>query len=268
MNLSSLKKFTLTIENYNIDIYVFENKQKSVRLKLIDGNWILFKPSKIKLDDVKNSAYEFIIKNKKRILIQDFQSKQLLSPPNEIKKYIFGNIISFYFVFDDCLFLWNQITNQKEFLTNSKNLKKLQKLDVNNGLYIERILNSKLNNDINIQKMTKNIEKYQKQVLLNYVIKRQEELKSLMGLDVEIKETKITKANGYFGKNIRSKQAIWYSLQLLSYSKEIIDYVIVHELAHFIEFNHSAKFYKIIAKVIPNYKEVLYYLKNGIFNKE
>jgi len=41
-----------------------------------------------------------------------------------------------------------------------------------------------------------------------------------------------------------------------------IDYVIVHELAHIKEHNHSAKFWQYVESVLPNYKEEQEYLKN------
>ena len=36
---------------------------------------------------------------------------------------------------------------------------------------------------------------------------------------------------------------------------EAIDYVVVHELAHIVYKNHSAKFYALVAKYLPDYKE-------------
>ena len=39
------------------------------------------------------------------------------------------------------------------------------------------------------------------------------------------------------------------------YPPEAIDYVVVHELAHIVHKNHGAKFYSLIAKYMPDYKE-------------
>ncbi|OGZ67154.1 MAG: hypothetical protein A3C58_02360 [Candidatus Staskawiczbacteria bacterium RIFCSPHIGHO2_02_FULL_34_10] len=43
-----------------------------------------------------------------------------------------------------------------------------------------------------------------------------------------------------------------YKIALLS--KDLVDYVIVHELCHLGEFNHSKKFWKLVSLTIPNYK--------------
>jgi predicted metal-dependent hydrolase len=38
------------------------------------------------------------------------------------------------------------------------------------------------------------------------------------------------------------------------YPEPAREYVIVHELAHLLEMNHSKRFYKIIEGVLPDYK--------------
>ena len=64
----------------------------------------------------------------------------------------------------------------------------------------------------------------------------------------------ITGAKGRFG-SCSSKGNIAYSYRLMLYPDEAIDYVVVHELAHLVEMNHSPRFYAVVASVLPDYKE-------------
>ena len=64
----------------------------------------------------------------------------------------------------------------------------------------------------------------------------------------------ITSAKGRFG-SCSSAGNIAYSYRLMLYPEEAIDYVVVHELAHRREMNHSPAFYKIVASVFPDYKK-------------
>jgi hypothetical protein len=45
-----------------------------------------------------------------------------------------------------------------------------------------------------------------------------------------------------------------FNFNLVQYKKEIIDYVIVHELCHLKEMNHSIKFWLLVEKICPDYK--------------
>ena len=52
--------------------------------------------------------------------------------------------------------------------------------------------------------------------------------------------------------------------KLMMAPMKIIDYVIVHELAHLIEINHTDKFWELVESVLPDYKERKEWLKvNG-----
>ena len=44
---------------------------------------------------------------------------------------------------------------------------------------------------------------------------------------------------------------------------EVIDYVVVHELCHRKEMNHSKAFWNEVEKVCPNYKESVRWLKES-----
>jgi len=52
-----------------------------------------------------------------------------------------------------------------------------------------------------------------------------------------------------------SRGDISYNWKIILASHRIIDYVVVHELCHLIEHNHSAKYWKEVGKYIPDWKE-------------
>ena len=64
----------------------------------------------------------------------------------------------------------------------------------------------------------------------------------------------ITSAKTRFG-SCSSKGNISYSYRLMMYPEEAIDDVVVHELAHRIEMNHSPRFYAIVERILPDYKK-------------
>ncbi len=79
-----------------------------------------------------------------------------------------------------------------------------------------------------------------------------ESYSKIMGLKYQ--KIRITSAKTRFG-SCSSKGNISYSYRLMMYPEAAIDYVVVHELAHLLEMNHSKAFYKIIEKYLPDYKE-------------
>ncbi len=83
--------------------------------------------------------------------------------------------------------------------------------------------------------------------------------------------TQLKHFNAYYGfswnnvsvKNTTSRWGSCSKRKNLSFSYRIIylpevlaDYLIVHELCHLGEFNHSTHFWKLIEQTIPNYKEL------------
>ena len=56
--------------------------------------------------------------------------------------------------------------------------------------------------------------------------------------------------------------AITLNTQLVRYPLACIDAVIVHELCHLLEFNHSSRFYALMDQAYPNWKKVDKLLKN------
>jgi hypothetical protein len=52
--------------------------------------------------------------------------------------------------------------------------------------------------------------------------------------------------------------------RLLHFRLEVIDYVVVHELAHLLELNHSNRFWAIVAAVLPDFATAKKELRTGI----
>ena len=73
-----------------------------------------------------------------------------------------------------------------------------------------------------------------------------------MGL--EYGRISITSAMTRFG-SCNSKGNIAFSYRLMLYPEEAIDYVVVHELAHLVEMNHSPRFYRVVEAILPDYRK-------------
>lgn len=72
-------------------------------------------------------------------------------------------------------------------------------------------------------------------------------------MDINYGRITITSAQKRFG-SCSSSGNISFSYRLMLYPEAAREYVVVHELAHRKEMNHSKNFYAIIAAVMPDYK--------------
>ena len=55
-----------------------------------------------------------------------------------------------------------------------------------------------------------------------------------------------------------------FNYNLLKFRKEVVDYVIIHELCHLKQMNHSEKFWKLVAGFSPNYKKLRKELRDSL----
>lgn len=99
---------------------------------------------------------------------------------------------------------------------------------------------------------------YLKNEAKNYIVEKTMEFSEIMKLYP--KSIKITSAKKRFG-SCSGDNRLCFSYILMLYPKKAVDYVIVHELAHIKEHNHSKRFYKLIEKYMPDYKDRIKILK-------
>lgn len=85
-----------------------------------------------------------------------------------------------------------------------------------------------------------------------------DEFAAIMG--VTPAAVKITGAKTRWG-SCSGKNNICFSWRLVMAETDVIDYVVIHELAHLKELNHSPRFWAIVQGVMPDYKERVRKLK-------
>jgi predicted metal-dependent hydrolase len=73
-------------------------------------------------------------------------------------------------------------------------------------------------------------------------------------LAVSPRAVKINGANTRWG-SCSARGNLNFSWRLMMADEAVIDYVVVHELAHLAELNHSPRFWALVAGVLPDYRE-------------
>ena len=79
---------------------------------------------------------------------------------------------------------------------------------------------------------------------------------------MQAENVKITSAEKRWG-SCSGDDNLSFSFRLIMAPPDIIDYVIVHELMHIKEKNHSPKFWKLVEAVMPEYKIHRRWLKDN-----
>jgi predicted metal-dependent hydrolase len=74
-----------------------------------------------------------------------------------------------------------------------------------------------------------------------------------LGVTSVLQDWRLSNAKGRWG-SANSRGRVRLHWRLIHCTPAMIDYVIVHELAHLREMNHSARFWAIVASIYPDYK--------------
>lgn len=76
----------------------------------------------------------------------------------------------------------------------------------------------------------------------------------------------------YCGIRVKNQKTLWascshgrnlnFNYQIIHLPENLVDYLVVHELCHLKEFNHSRSFWELVAKTQPEYKRLRKQLKS------
>lgn len=80
----------------------------------------------------------------------------------------------------------------------------------------------------------------------------------------EYNQVKVRDATTRYGSCMPAKKNLYFSSRLIMLPENVVNAIIVHELCHMKYKNHNKDFYDLVAKYMPNYKEIDKWLKvNG-----
>lgn len=105
------------------------------------------------------------------------------------------------------------------------------------------------------------VEGWYKARALNRLTEKTQRYASIIGVEVggvTVRDFKARWGSCY------TSGAIAYNWHIIMAPQRIVDYVVVHELCHLLEHNHSPKYWKHVERVVKDYKECREWLKvNG-----
>ena len=100
-----------------------------------------------------------------------------------------------------------------------------------------------------------------------YILDRTRYFYSIMNIKKDMPSVKIKSIKTAYGVYHLKNNFITYNTEIFKNSKDIIDYVVIHELAHMKFMDHSKKFWDEVGIYCPNYKMLRKELKRGGFDE-
>ena len=198
-----------------------------------------------------NENYEIIIikKNNKNTYIRVKEDLKIYITTNKFArdKDIEKLIIANYDSIKDCL---EKMKRKKQ--KNDKNFilgKEVDIIKLSNQTHPELYGN-------NFYIKDNNIDKYLKEFAVEIYEKRVKEIYNMFSESIPYPNIKIRKMSTRWGVCNKKNKTITLNLELIKKDIKYLDYVIVHELCHFIHFDHSKEFWNLVSKYCPNYKQL------------
>lgn len=200
---------------------------------------------------IDDKEYEVIItkKNNKNTYLRVKEDMKIYITTNylttkiSIKRLLDNNIEQIKKMIE----LQNKKQNQKE---------KFYYLGKEYEIFIDKVEEVKILDDAIFTPNTEYLEKWLKKQIkqlfidrLNYNYERYKEKIPFPKLKIRTMKTR------WGVCNIRDN-SVTLNTKLIEYDIEKLDYVIIHELTHFIHFNHSKEFWHQVSKYTPNYKQI------------
>lgn len=200
---------------------------------------------------INGQEYEVVIikkKNKNTYIrvkedLKIYVTTNIFSSKNYIKSLLDNNIES----------IKNMIEQQKKQIKKKDYFYYLgEKYEV----FVDDVDGIKFLDDAIFVSEKKQLEKWIKEETLNLYKKQLDYYYNIFEEKIPYPKLKIRNMKTRWGVcNIRDN-SVTLNSRLIEYDIEKLNYVIIHELSHFIHFNHSRDFWNLVSKYEPNYKRI------------
>ena len=217
-------------ENKTIAYTVSKAKVKNLYISVQNGEVVIKAPWYVtnnQIQDVVESKREWIMKK-----LEEYNAS-----PRKSKEYVDGEKFQ---ILGETYYLniYFQETSQANLSVGDKK--------------IEIILPLKYANQDNTETLKKIIDKMYYMIAEREVEIAMEKTRKMVGLAPE--EYRIKKVKSTWG-SCSSNKKITINQNLVMYSRKAIEYVVLHEVCHLKYMNHSKKFWNMVEKYMPDYKE-------------
>jgi len=136
----------------------------------------------------------------------------------------------------------------KQYRLNVCYTKKTSKIEIKKNTHIDMYIKP----DYSTKKREYLLNEFYRSELKKTLIPLVEKWKKITGVNVN--QVLIKKMKTKWGSSTPKASRIWLNLELAKKTIHCIEYVLVHELVHFIEKNHTKKFYLLLSSFLPNWE--------------
>lgn len=231
------------LANKKVQYKTVHSNRKTIAIQLLeDGSIKVSAPFSV----TKNQIDEIIEDKRSWILKKQEELKRICKEKNVDRKFEDGEKIS--------------------YLGKNYSLKIIKaKEDIQSKVVIE---NDNMVIYINEKFISEDSKEYKRNIIKKWLIERFRDIiiKKIekYSICIGVNPTKITirEQKTRWG-SCSSKGSINLNWKLVMAPIEVIDYIIVHELCHMIEMNHSKKYWNIVSSIMPDYDEYRKWLKEN-----
>jgi hypothetical protein len=220
-----------------IEFELIYRSRKSIGIKISPKDGIIIhSPKGIKPDDIIKT-----LKTKSSWILKKLDEVKNIKKTVITKKFING---------EKLLFLGEEHSLEIFYNPNIKNTN----ISIDYG---KIILESKTDN---ADRIKNHLEQWYKIKGLEIILERIFHYQPFFTIKPNVVKVKTQKSR--WG-TCNSKKNLYFNWKIIMAPIEIVDYLVVHEMAHLVHMNHSSKFWNFVEKILPDYKSSRKILKKN-----